>query len=150
MQKNTTIALLLCAGVIYAVSLYGKTTAAKNLKVLFQGLKFEKSGSGNLLPALLLSFKIINPSSNTLQINSIVGDIFLNDSLLSTVEQTNPINIPANNISIYTIKLQTGITNVLQSFLSLIRKKQKAVIRFEGVANSSGFMIPIKQTIISI
>ncbi len=149
MQKNIPILLLLTAGVIFAVSTYGKSEAAKNLKVLFQDLKFEKA-TGYNLPVMALNFKIINPTSSPLKISSIAGDLFVNGKLLSTVSQLNAVNIPANNTTFYTLRAETSITAAVSNLLSLIKNRGKITITFEGVVNSSGFSIPVSQTIIKM
>ena len=149
MNRKLIAPLLLSAGVIYAFFLYGKTTAAKSLKILFQNIKLEKS-TGLNLPTLLVNFKIINPSSTPLRIESIVGDLFINNKLLSTISQTLPVTIPANNVTVYSIKMETGIVQAVATLLQLIKQKKGLTLTFKGQANSTGFMIPIQQTVIQL
>lgn len=147
MQKGNI--LLLSGAVIAAFYFFSRSNAAKNLKVLFQNIKFEKP-SGFNLPTMLVNFKIINPTSTPLQIESIVGDLFINDKLFSTVSQTLPVTIPKNNVTVYSIKIETGIIQAMTSILQLLKQKKRLTVKFVGTANSTGFMIPINQTIIQL
>lgn len=134
---------------MYAVFLYGKSETAKNLRINFQNIKFEKT-SGLNFPTMVVNFKVINPSSTPLRLESIVGDLFINNKIFSTVSQTIPMTIPANNVTVYSVKIETGLINAISSVLQLIRQKKQLTITFRGVANSTGFMIPIEQTIIQL
>lgn len=131
---------------MYAVFLYGKTTAAKNLRVLFQGIKFQKPSGANF--PILLGLKFVNPSSSPIKINSIVGDLFINGHLFNTVTQTNSITIPGNDTVTRTVRIETGLLQAISTVAQLIREKKKFTVTFKGVANSTGFMIPIEQTLI--
>lgn len=139
---------LIGLGALAVYYFYSKASAGKNLKVNFQNLKFGKF-TGFSLP-ITANFKILNGSSTPITIDSIVGEIFINNKLISTISQTNKINVSGNSETIYPIKVDTGIFDAINVIRQLIKDKKKFVVQFKGTANSTGLMIPIDQTIIQL
>lgn len=148
-MNKKTVLLLAGAGVLYFLFIFGKSVAAKNLKISFQKITFGKF-KGFSIPDIFLNFQVINPSGSGLLINSIVGDVFINGSLFSTVSQTVPITIPANNTQYIVVKMQTALTDAVSTILNLIRNNKRITVTFKGVVNSTGYMIPIEQTVIQM
>jgi len=136
-------------GIGAAVLLYflSKSSAAKNLKVYFQTLSLKKPKGLNF-PTVQAVFRIINPTSSTLTIDSIAGDITVNNKFLSSLSQIDPISIPANSETLYTINIKTPIFNALTTIVSLFKSKSKSFkVEFNGTINSGGILLPIKETI---
>jgi len=137
---------------IGAIILYllSKKSAAKNLLVYFQTLSVKKSGGLNF-PTIQAVFRLVNPSSSPLTIDTIAGDIMVNDKLFSTLAQVNPITIAANSETLYSVNIKTPIFNALTTLVQLIRNKTKHIkIDFKGTANSGGILLPINDTITSL
>ena len=103
-------------GIGAAILLYflSKSSAAKNLKIYFQTLSLKKSKGFNF-PTVQAVFRIVNPTSSTLTIDSIAGDITVNDKFLSSLSQIDPISIPANSETLYTINIKTYQPNCYKS-----------------------------------
>jgi hypothetical protein len=136
-------------GIGAAVLLYllSKSSAAKNLKVYFQTLSLKKPKGLNF-PTVQAVFRIINPTSSTLTIDSIAGDITVNNKFLSSLSQIDPISIPANSETLYTINIKTPIFNALQTIVSLFKSKSKSFkVDFVGTVNSGGILLPINETV---
>jgi LEA14-like dessication related protein len=146
---NKTFKLILTVGGIAAIwYLISKARAGKNLRVNFQNLKFGKF-TGLTLP-LELSFNIINGSNTPITVNSIVGEIFVNDRILSTVNNLDRFNIPGNSSVVYKTVVQTGGLDVINVVRNLIRNKQRIAVTFKGTVNSTGMMIPVEQTVFNL
>ena len=81
-MKNKSFIYL---GIGAAVLLYllSKKSAAKNLRIYFQTIGTKKS-TGLNFPTITATFRIVNPTSSILTIDSIVGDLMINNKLLST------------------------------------------------------------------
>lgn len=136
-------------GIGAAVLLYllSKSSAAKNLKVYFQTLSLKKPKGLNF-PTVQAVFRIVNPTSSTLTIDSIAGDITVNNKFLSSLSQIDPISIPANSETLYTINIKTPILNALQTIVSLFKSKSKSFkVDFVGTVNSGGILLPINETV---
>jgi len=136
-------------GIGAAVLLYllSKSSAAKNLRVYFQTLSLKKPKGLNF-PTVQAVFRIVNPTSSTLTIDSIAGDITVNNKFLSSLSQIDPISIPANSETLYTINIKTPILNALQTIVSLFKSKSKSFkVDFVGTVNSGGILLPINETV---
>jgi LEA14-like dessication related protein len=136
------------ATVIGAVALYflSKAQAGKQVKVYFNSLSLGKVKGLNL-PEILAKFRIVNPTNTPLSVRSLAGDIFVNDSQFASLQQNEPLEIPANNEVIYTVKLQVPALSILTTVLPLLKSKKKIKITYTGTINSMGILIPISDTI---
>lgn len=146
---NKTFKLILTVGGIAAVWYFiSKARAGKNLRVNFQNLKFGKF-TGLSLP-IELSFSIINGSSTPITINSIVGEVYVNDRILSTVNNVDRFDIPGNSSVIYKTKVETGALDAINVVRGLIKDKKRLAVTFKGQVNSTGLMIPVEQTVLQL
>lgn len=139
----------LFVGVGAAILLYilSKKSAAKNLRVYFQTVTLKKAKGLNF-PTVLAVFRIVNPTSSALTIDSIAGDILLNGQLLSSLSQTESLSIPGQSESIYTVNIKTPIFNALTTLISLLKNKSKKInVEFTGSVNSGGIIIPLQQKV---
>lgn len=123
-----------------------KAKAGKSLKINFYDISFG-SGSGFNVPDLFVRFQIINPSSTAITIDSIVGDLYINDDNFATISNIEKFTIPAKQTILYKVKVQIGILNAVTSLYTLFKNKQKMKVTFNGNVNSSGVIIPINQTL---
>jgi len=126
-----------------------KAKAGGNVKVYLDGLSLDKS-KGLSIPNINANFKLVNPTSTPLSVNSITGEIYYNDNLISNVQNLSKIDIPARAEINYSIKVKTPVISLLSSIISFFVNKKKGVkakITFKGNINSTGVLIPIEQTI---
>ncbi|NDA63441.1 MAG: hypothetical protein EBX50_15585 [Chitinophagia bacterium] len=147
MSKTVKI-LLTVLGIGAAWYYFSKARAGQNLRINFSGLKFGKF-TGLSLP-LQLSFNIVNGSSTPITVNSIVGEVYVNGRVLSTVNNLDRFEIPANSSTVYTTLVQTSAIDAIQVVRGLIKDKKKLTVTFKGNVNSTGMMIPVEQTIVQL
>ena len=146
MMKNKSFIYF---GIGAAVLLYllSKKSAAKNLRIYFQTIGTKKS-TGLNFPTITATFRIVNPTSSTLTIDSIAGDLMVNNKLLSTLANNESFTVPAKSESLYTVNIKTPIFNALTTVLQLLKAKTKNIkVDFVGTANSGGILLPINETI---
>jgi hypothetical protein len=144
MKNKSFIYLGIGAVVLYLLS---KTSAAKNLRVYFQTIGMKKP-SGFNLPTITATFRIVNPTSSTLTIDSIAGDLMVNNKLLSTLSNNESFTVPAKSESLYTVNIKTPLINAFVTVVQLLKSKTKNIkVDFVGTANSGGFLLPINETI---
>ena len=144
-MKKATI-LYLGAAAAILLYLLSKKSAATNLKVYFQSISVKKA-KGLVLPTILATFRVINPTSSPLTITSIAGDIFLNDNFFSSLSQTQSMTVPGQSESLYTVNIKTPALNALYSIVKLFTKKLKMKVSFEGTVNSDGLLLPLSQSV---
>lgn len=146
---NKNIKLLIGVGIFGAILYYfSKARAGQNLRVSFFGIKFGKLRGFNL--PIEAKFRLINGSNTPVTINSIVGELRVNGKQLSTVSQVQPFDVAGNSDTIYTVNVQTGAFDVINIVRDFIKRKQKLVVEFDGIVNSTGIMIPVQQTVLTL
>jgi len=145
MMKNKSLIFLgIGAVVLYLLS---KTSAAKNLRIYFQTIGMKKPRGLNF-PTITATFRIVNPTSSTLTIDSLAGDLMVNNKFLSSLSNTESFSVPANSESLYTVNIKTPIFNALTTVVQLLKAKTKNIkVDFVGTANSGGFLLPINETV---
>lgn len=146
---NKTLKLILTVGAVGAVWYFmSKARAGRNLRVNFLNLKFGKF-TGLSLP-IELSFSIINGSNTPITVNSIVGEVYVNGRILSTVNNLDRFEIPPNSSTVYKTTVSTSGLDVINVVRGLIRDKKRIAVTFKGQVNSTGMMIPVEQTVFQI
>jgi len=144
MKKYLPFIVIGAAGLFYFLS---KGKAAQKLKVYLKDISFGKS-SGFRIPPMFARFRIVNPTNTPLQVDNIVGDIYFNKSMLASIQNLQPVTIPANSEIIYPIKIEASGLSIIQTAYNFIKNKEKVNISFEGSVNASGVVFPVKQTIL--
>jgi len=146
---NKNVKLLIGVGIVGAILYYfSKARAGKNLNVSFFGIKFGKLRGLNL--PIEAKFRLINGSNTPITINSIVGTLEITGKQLATVSQVQPFDVPANSDTIYTVLVQTSAFDAINVIRDFIKNRQKFIVSFDGIVNSTGILIPIKQTILTL
>lgn len=147
-MSNKVIFYGIAAGII--LFFLSKKSAAKNLRIYFSSISLKKQGGLNL-PTIVANFRIINPTSGSLVIDSIAGDLKVNDSLLSSINQNQPLTIPGNSESIYSINIKTPIISLASTIIYLLKSKTKKIkVQFDGTVNSGGILLPINETVFQL
>jgi LEA14-like dessication related protein len=130
-----------------------KAKAGGNVKVYLNDLTLDQS-KGFSIPNINARFKLVNPSSTSLTVDQISGEIYFNDYLVSNVQNLSTINIPANSEINYSIKIKTPAITLLMSIVNFFidrkkskSKKLKAKLTFKGTVSSMGITFPLEQTI---
>lgn len=132
---------------------------------LFKKLRSAKKVSDNLilnvanvdLKTQSIVFKAMNPTSGTLTIDSIAGDIFADNSSIATFSKFEKTEILANGETNFSLKLKivpVGFASVLSTIVGFGFDKNKVMdylrkikLTAKGSANVGGIIIPIEQKI---
>ena len=117
-----------------------KTLLAKKLNFIFSSINFK---GGNIE----LSFLVQNPANIGAVVNSVVGNLSVNDRIVANISTFKNQNIPAKSETILTITARPQYFGAAQLLIDLYKKKFKAVAKFVGNANVDGVVLPINQTL---
>jgi hypothetical protein len=139
---------LFITAIIGAVALffYSRANAVKSIKVYFNSLQFGKI-KGFSIPDIFAKFRIVNPTNTPLAVRSLAGDLLINGEQFASVQQTENLEIPANNEVIYSVKVTPSAMGIVTTLINMLRRKQKYSVTFTGSLNSSGVVLPISETI---
>jgi LEA14-like dessication related protein len=144
-MKKTTLYIvggLAALGLFYF--LRGK--AAKRLQVTFKDIQLGEI-KGLKIPDIFARFRIINPTSTPLSVTAIAGQIYLNGNLFTTISNLEKTNIPGNTETIYSVKVLPPGISAFYAIYNLIKKRQDADIEFRGTINTTGFALPINESV---
>lgn len=142
MSKNK-IGLFFGAAILMgAYYIFSKRSFAKNANFSFEGLKFDWKKK-----KVEITLSCSNPTNNNITLNSVVGNLLLNNNTIASVESFTKTNIIANgktNIKLDLIPSAIGILMSIKEFITNKAKtKQKINAKFLGSANMEGIIIPL-------
>lgn len=120
--------------------------AAKRLQVYFKDIKIGEI-KGVKIPDIFARFRVINPTSTPLSVDSIAGSIYLNGNLFTDVSNLQKQSIPGNSETIHSVKVSAPGLSAFLAIYNLIKKRQDAEIEFRGTVNTTGFAIPINESV---
>lgn len=144
MQKTNYFPILLILGAAAYYFTRLKITG-ENLKVNLRNISTRKS-SGLSLPKIILTFDIQNVTNNTVNLNTIVGDIYVNGAYLANVSNLRPIYIKGLTSTTLEVELQTSILDAAPIIKDLIFKTGKRNLKVTGnlTLNVNGILVPLK------
>lgn len=136
------LALLVAAGAAYYF--YRKYNVGRNARFYFKSVAVKNK-------KLQLNIAAQNPTSSTIKLNSLAGEVFANNKLVSNVSSFTPITIPGNTetvLSFTVVPNVGGVINLVSSVIkSLVRKEKIGLsVRLEGTANVDGMALPLNLT----
>lgn len=133
----------LLGGGLIAYYFYGLKSAGDNIKVNLSSVGITK-GKGLSLPYILLKFNVQNITNSIININGIVGDIYINGSYFANVSNLNKVVVPRNGSVIYEVKVQAGLLDVISNLMDFIKKKtKKLTITGDLKMNVNNIIIPV-------
>lgn len=140
------IPILVGGAAFLALYFFSRGKAAKRLIITFKDITIGKI-QGLKIPDIYARFNVINPTSTPLSVNSIAGQIFLNGNVFTTVSNLEKVNIPGNAQTTYQVKVMPPGLAAFLAIYKLIKNRQDAEIEFEGSINTTGVVIPIKESV---
>lgn len=132
-------------GIVAAIAykLYNTKKFTTSAKFSFDKLDFNFKKK-----KILLTISILNPTNARLTVNSLVGELLVNNKAVALVEDFTKREILPNTRNSITLTVSPSIANSLSVLLSFIKSKinkiktpQLAV--FNGNANVNGGILPI-------
>lgn len=139
-MKKNIIWIIAGAAAIYFLA---KKSLAKKLQFSFKNL----STSGNFTsPKINIRLLALNPSNQTAKINSIVGELYVNDNFIGDVSSFMPQIIMPNAESEVSFSIKPSLFSAFSTVKNLVINKGKGYkFEFKGNANVDGLVIPLNQ-----
>jgi hypothetical protein len=142
MKNKVLIPLLVVAG-IAALYFLGKSRLMK-LKVLFRGFNV----TGNIFsPKFNLKFGLQNPTSETANLQSIVGEVYANKKVIANVSMFNPVMIQANNETPLSLLAEPVGLSIAKTVIQFIKTKNNLIIEFKGSATIDNIVYPLNESL---
>lgn len=144
-MKNYTLPIV-AVGVAALYYFSKLKIAGENLKVNLKNISLGKSGGGLSLPKIILTFEIQNVTNSSLNINGIVGDIYVNGSYLANVSNLKTMAILPKSVLTYPVEIQTSFLDAVPLIKDLLLKKGKRTIKVTGdlTLNVNDILLPYK------
>ena len=136
---------LILGGGFLAYYFYKFKSAGDNIKVNLSSVAITK-GKGLSLPYLLLKFNVQNVTDFIIDINGIVGDIYVNGVYFANVSNLNKVTVPKNSSIIYEVRVQAGLLDVISTVKDFLNNKKKKSLKVTGDLNMNinNIVLPIK------
>lgn len=133
--------LLGIAGI--AAAMYFSTKKAVGLLNYYIS-KVELSFSG-ATPILRLTIGIQNPSNETFQINSFVGNLLANGYVIGNVSSFEKLTIGPASLGLYKLTVRLSLIGVVSDIVNAIQQGSGTTqtITFKGAVNASGLLAPV-------
>jgi LEA14-like dessication related protein len=129
---------ILLAGAYFAFKFTRKGIAAKNLNVKIRNLKLSPINQAAVI------LEIINPTNFDISFNSIVADLSLNGSAVSTLSIQKATTIGGNKSIEIALPIKLNGFEILMFIKDFISAKGKLKqVSLTGSVNGEGFIIPI-------
>lgn len=138
--------LLFIGGALLALFVVTRARLATNVKVLFRGLSF---AGGLRRPSITLRFGIQNPTDQTANVRSIVGQVDANGRTVADVSGFQSLQVGPNTETIMQVNAQPAAVGIVQTVAEFLRQKERGAVKvtFTGTANVDGINIPIAQSV---
>lgn len=144
MEQGKFIGLLLVGSGVYYF--YSKSIAAKSLSVNLSSVSLNPITFGNA-PTLNVSFSILNPSNFALNVNSLKGNLYINNNFIGNVTNSIVTKLPAHTSTTYTVLVTVSVLDIFNSILDIIRNGTGFTAKFDGTVNGEGLNFPVQQQI---
>jgi len=129
-----------------AIYLYSKNRLVQSAKFSFEKLSFDiQKRKVNIV------LGILNPTSTTATVNSIVGTLIINGKEVANVENYTKIAVKPKNKSLLPLTITPsamGIFQLIKDFIKSKTKGQKATAKFTGTANVGGTSLPLNISLV--
>lgn len=131
---------LLVGGAYY---FFSRKSLVKNAKFSFQKMSINWKKK-----QILIGIGVQNPTSSSVTIDSISGELLVNGNSLATIENNTKITIQGKANSIIPLILKPSLVGLFAQVRALLAKgdkgkKKKVNAKFVGVANLGGLIIPL-------
>jgi hypothetical protein len=138
MNKNI-IWILAGAAAIYILA---KRSLSKKLQFDFSSV----GTSGTVTsPKIVVHMAALNPSNQSATINSIVGELYVNNKFLGNVTSFNAQKILPKASSDVSFTIKPSLLSALPIIKSIISNKTKGYsFTFKGNANVDGIVVPVE------
>ena len=142
MKNKILIPIIIVAGI--ATIYFLRKSRLKKLKVLFRGFKI---GGKIFAPKFNLKFGLQNPTSETANLQSIVGEVYANNKLIANVSTFTPLMIQANNETPLSITAEPVGLAIAKTVIDFIKTKNNLLIQFKGSATVDNIVYPLSETL---
>jgi hypothetical protein len=139
-SKNNNNILILAGG-FAAWWLWSRATTLQSLNFIPRGLAVVGG-------AISLIIGVQNPTNNSLQLNSLSGNLIMNGNAIGNVADFQPVLIGANNETQINLLVTANFFGIAAGALNAIEGNETSVINanLQGTANVNGTPLPVNIT----
>lgn len=139
-MSSTTILGLTAAGLL-AFYFFNQSRTLGYLNYYIQGVDLGFTG---ITPVLRINLGIQNPSNDSFQVKSIVGNLYANNSLIGNVSAFGTLNIPAASSVVYPLYIRMSLMGVVSDIVKIFEGGGiTQQIEFDGAVNVNNITAPL-------
>jgi hypothetical protein len=142
---NTLTTAAVAAGAIIALTAFSKAKAAGTLNFYPEGVR--SLSFDGITPVISIGLVIQNPSSNSFQIKSLVGNLSANGFLIGNVSTYQPVTVRPNSQSVLVLNVRLSILGVVTDIINAFQGNGvQQIMNFKAWANVDNYSAPITIT----
>lgn len=130
--------------VYWGYNAYNASRASGKLSYQAGSFKFDKITTTGITAHGTMD--VLNPTNTDITINGLVGEVFLNNSLLANFSNQKNITIAANGRSAVQYDVSSFSTTVLTALVSAISSGRNQSVIIRGYINYGLFQVPFNIT----
>lgn len=135
----------LVTGAVIALTALNKVYASGTLN--FYPASIKDISFDGITPVVTLGLAIQNPSGQSFTINSLVGNVTANGTLIGNVSSFNPVYVRANSQQIYYLNVRMSLLGIVNDIIKAFNGNGiSQELKFSAYANVSNYTIPITIT----
>ena len=135
-MKQTLIILSIAAAGYYVARKYNLSQ-----KVSFEFINVDFNG-GFLSSSLTLNINVVNPTSATVTVKNLIGDVFFNGVHVGTCNMVDAAFIAAKTKTPISLNCQLKSLAVVTTIIAAISQKL-GVFKFKGSVTADGIRLPV-------
>jgi hypothetical protein len=135
---------LLLTGAVIAWNAFNKAQASGTLN--FYPASVSNISFDGITPVISLGIMAQNPSGQSFTVNSLVGNLFANDTLIGNVSSFTNTTIQPNSQQLYTVNVRMSLLGIVTDLIKSFRHETglQQEIEFNAWANVNGYTLPLK------
>lgn len=138
-MKKALPIILTAAGIFFAIRFFRKAQTASVLNIKIRNLRLQPVSRAAIF------VEIINPTDTSINFNSVVGDIIVNDFAIGTLNYQQATNIAANSAKTIEMRIKLNPVQLAQLTASVFTNREKEqILKFAGNISGEGINIPVE------
>lgn len=151
-QVKKSSVLLIGILAYFGIKAFAKKSAAEKLQFFVSKVSVRLSG---ITPIVDIILSIQNPTSETLRVGSIYGQLYLNGNYVANINGTQLTDVKGFGVSSFPISARLSVTGVISEIVDIIQALinnpslsalSNQTLGFKGYVGAEGLTVPLNFT----
>lgn len=143
-MKKVVITVAALIGILWGYNAYNAGRASGKLTYQAGSFKFDKISTTGITAHGTMD--VLNPTNTAITINGLMGEVYLNNSLLANFNNQKNVTIAANGRTTVQYDVSSFSTTVLMALVAAISSGRNQSVSIRGTINYGLFQVPFTIT----